>query len=224
MQLKTVLVVAPHPDDETLGVGGTLLKHKKNSDNLFWLILTQADTSPLFTERFRKKRAEEIKKVSGMYSFQKTFELPFAPARLDTYPKGDLVSSISKVIEEVKPDVLYVPNRSDIHSDHRVAFEILMSCSKSFRYPFLKRVLMYETPSETDAVPPSREEAFIPNVFVDVGEFFERKIEIMSVYESEFGKHPFPRSRETLRALAEYRGSLANMEKAEAFCLLKDRC
>lgn len=224
MSAKTILIVAPHPDDETLGAGGTLLKHRKNSDNVFWLILTQADESPLFTEKFRKKRAVEIQKVATLYSFQKTFQLPFAPTRLDTYPQGDLVSSVSKVVEEVRPDIVYVPNRGDIHSDHRVAFEVMMSCTKSFRYPFIQRVLMYETPSETDVVPPSKEEAFIPNVFVDIKDFFEKKIEIMSVYESEFGNHPFPRSQTTLKALAEYRGSLANMEKAEAFCLLRDRC
>ncbi len=223
-QSQTVLVVAPHPDDETLGVGATLLKHHKNGDRLFWLIMTSVTDDSNFTAEFRTKRTQEIKEVSRMYGFQKTLELPFRPTRLDTYPRGDLVSSVSKVIQEVKPDTLYIPNRSDVHTDHRITFEVMMACSKSFRYPFLKRVLMYETPSETDAVPPSREEAFIPNVFVDVEEFFEQKIKIMSLYTSEVGKHPFPRSPETLRALAAYRGSLAHMKQAEAFCLLKELC
>lgn len=224
MANKKVLVVAPHPDDETLGVGGTLLKHKKQGDEIYWLIVTHVGESKDFPEDFRKKRSQEIEDVNRCYGFKKTFQLPYPPTRLDTYPLGDIIQNISKVMNEIEPEIIYLPNRSDVHSDHRITFEAVIACTKSFRYPFIKRVLMYETPSETEVASPSPNEVFIPNTLVDITDYLEDKLKIMAVYESEIGKHPFPRSPENIKALATFRGSMANVKYAEAFMLLREFC
>ena len=129
---------------------------------------------------------------------------------------------LGALFNEIKPDTVYIPNRSDVHSDHRIVFNSAWSCCKTFRYPFIRRVLMYETLSETDSMPPFPESAFLPNSFVNISDFLEKKLEIMRQYKNEIHKHPFPRSEQNIRALATLRGATAGVPYAEAFMLLKE--
>lgn len=221
---KNILVVATHPDDETLGAGGTLLKHRENGDAVHWLIMTAATDDDGYSVEFQTKRRDEIKAVSRAYGFASTTELGLRTTRLDTYPMAELVRRISAVVEKVKPDTVYIPNRSDVHSDHQTTHSALIACTKSFRYPFLKKVLMYETPSETEFASPLVENAFLPNVYSDISKFMDAKLSTMTIYASECGDHPFPRSPETLKAVAMLRGSVAHVKYAEAFMLLKEFC
>lgn len=212
-----VLVIAVHPDDETLGCGGTLLKHKSNNDEIHWLICTQTDKS----SDFYKTREKEILEVSKKYQFDSVHNLELNTMRVDEYSMSELVSKISKVISEVKPNIIYLPFKDDVHSDHRFIFEAAYSCTKSFRYPFIKKIYMMETLSETEFAPSTKENSFIPNTFVDITNFFDKKVEIMKIFKSELDKHPFPRSIKNLEALATIRGATCNCEYAESFVLLK---
>jgi LmbE family N-acetylglucosaminyl deacetylase len=172
-------------------------------------------------ERIESRR-EEINQVSEMYGFTATHCLDFPSTRLDTIVMKDLIAEISKIIQEVEPNLIYVPNRSDIHTDHQVAFKAIMSSTKTFRCSFIKKVLMCECPSETEFSPALPVDAFIPNVFVDITGFLEKKIKIMKMYRDEMGIFPFPRSEENIRALARNRGTVVGAETAEAFVLLRE--
>jgi len=225
--MNKVLVIAVHPDDETLGCGGTLLKHKAKGDEIYWLIVTTIKSGYKgwdlgFSEEVIEKREKEIEKVANIYNFDDVFRLEFPTMRLDEISMSELIGAVSKVFKEVKPSIVYLPFKSDVHSDHRKVFEASFSCVKIFRYPFIKRVLMMETISETDFAPATKEDSFVPNVFVDISNFFEKKLEIMKIYESEIGIHPFPRSLETIEALAKVRGAQAGCRYAESFMLLKE--
>jgi LmbE family N-acetylglucosaminyl deacetylase len=220
--MKKILAVAVHPDDETLGCGGALLKHKNNGDDIYWLIITSIDVENGWEKDKVESRRREIDSVSKMYGFCVTHSLNFPTTRLDTIPMKDLISEISKIIQKVEPDIIYVPNRSDIHTDHQVAFKAIMSCTKVFRNSFIRKILMYECLSETEFSPSLQTDVFIPNVFVDITGFLEEKIKIMKMYRGEMGTFPFPRSEENIRALAMYRGATAGVEAAEAFVLLKE--
>ncbi len=213
-----VLVIAVHPDDETLGCGGTLLKHKSNSDEIHWLICTSLEEEHPYYET----REHEIKLVTSAYNFNSVYNLRLNTMHVDEYNMSDLISRISNVINEVKPNIIYLPFKGDVHSDHRKIFEASYSCTKSFRHPFIKKIYMMETLSETEFAPSTKEDSFIPNVFIDISEFFEKKIEIMKIFESEISEHPFPRSERNLRALATLRGATAGCEYAESFVLLKE--
>ena len=115
-----------------------------------------------------------------------------------------------------------MPHPCYVHTDHRLVFDATSACAKWFRYPSVKRILAYETISETEfGLDPNN--FFCPNYYVDIGEFLERKLEIMSVYQSELGDFPFPRSSEAIRALAVLRGSTSGFVAAEAFQLLRER-
>jgi N-acetylglucosamine malate deacetylase 1 len=219
--MKKVIVVAAHPDDEILGCGGTLLKYTSMGYEMGWLIATNVSESEGFTRERVESRQLEIAKVASMVPFKKVYKLNFPTTKLDTIPSGQLIGEISKCFNDFKPEIIMVLNRSDAHSDHRVLFEATMACTKAFRYPFIKKVLMYECLSETEFGVALPENIFYPNYFVDITSFFERKIEIMKIYDSELGEHPFPRSLKNIEALAIYRGATAGVRYAEAFHMLK---
>lgn len=217
-----VLVIAPHPDDETLGCGGTLLKHSARGDQLFWLIMTKMASEVGYSQERIQERLEEIKGVTEAYQFKKIFHLDFATTKLDTMPRRELADVVSKIVDEVRPEVVYLPCRFDIHSDHRITFEVVMGVLKIFRAPTVKRVLAYEAVSETEFAPSFQADAFVPNSFSDISDHLEKKIEIMKLYKSELMPHPFPRSEENIRALATFRGATAGVKYAEGFMMLKE--
>lgn len=220
--MNNVMIFAVHPDDETLGCGGTILKHKKNGDTVSWCIITEKLHEKGFTQQEIDKRNQEIAKVSKAFCFDKIYKLGFPTTCLDGYSKGQLISKISKAIEDFKPNIIYLPFKNDVHSDHRLSFEAIFSCTKSFRYSFIKKIYMMEVLSETEFAPNIPAQSFSPNCFVDISEFFEQKIEILKIFDDEIGQHPFPRSLRNVEALAIFRGAAANCEYAESFMLLKE--
>ena len=215
-----ILVISPHPDDETLGCGGTILKHKDIGDKIYWLIITNIVVKNGWDKDIVEKRQKEIKTVAEMYGFEKTFKLDYPTAKLDIIPIQEIIESISGVILEIKPEIIYLPNRSDVHTDHQITFKAAYSCTKNFRYPFIRKILMYETLSETEFAPTLAENTFIPNVFVDITKYFEKKLEIFNIYKSEVMKESLPRSLEVVEAFNRYRGSRIGKKYAESFQLL----
>lgn len=217
---KRILFVSAHPDDEILGAGGTLIRHRDQGDDLLWLIITRVSVQNGFSQERVDSREKEIKKVAEQLK-AKVYQLDYPTMQLSSNTLITLVPDISVVINDCQPERIYVMNRSDAHSDHRIVFDAVFSCTKSFRYPFIKEVLMYECLSETEFAPSLPERAFIPNCFVDISAQLVEKLELMRVYESELGEHPFPRSERNIKALASFRGATCGREYAEAFQILK---
>lgn len=219
---RHVLVIAPHPDDETLGCGGTLLRHRHEGDDIHWLAVTGMSVGSMFTAERVAARQQEISAVASRFKFSSVSQLNLPPTRLDVLPQGDIVAAIKEVFQQVNPEIVYLPFRGDVHTDHKAVFDAAASCTKWFRQSSVKRVLAYETLSETEfgINPDSR--GFQPNVFVNVTEFIEEKLSILELFDGEIGGFPFPRSIETVRALAKVRGASAGFSAAEAFMLLKE--
>lgn len=217
-----VLVISPHPDDETLGAGGTILKLKEENNSLYWLIITGMHEKLGFSKEKILSREREVEKVAEMYVFKDVFNLNFPTTKLDTIPMGDLISKISEYIYKTKPNFIFVNNKSDIHTDHRITFQAVVSATKPFRANFVKRILMYETISETDALTSLIESAFLPNTFVDISNYIGKKLEILSIYKSEIMEYPLPRSLDSMKALARVRGSQIGVEYAEAFISVRE--
>lgn len=221
--MKT-LIVAPHADDELLGCGGTLLRRIAEGGTVAWLLMTTMTEKAGWPEEQIKQRASEIEQVreSLQVAPHHLFALGFTTAELDGISMRVLVNKMSEVFRNFQPEEVLLPYPGDIHSDHRVTFDVASACTKSFRYPSVKRVLAYETPSETDFGIDPRDSGFKPNVFVNIGIHLERKLELLRIYQSEMGEFPFPRSEKTLRALACQRGSQVGVEAAEAFMCLRE--
>jgi len=220
--VSTVLVVAPHPDDETLGCGGTLLRHCDEGDQINWLIVTSMLEDAGFKKDRILSRQQEIEMVSRKYGFSSVQQLGFRTAGLDSVPRKILIGEISAFVAQIRPNILYVPFRNDVHSDHGAVFDAVAACSKSFRYPCVNKIRAYETLSETEFNVRPDNAVFRPNLWIDISGYLEKKIEIMRMYDGEMGEFPFPRSDTNIRALATYRGALAGVQAAEAFVSLKE--
>jgi LmbE family N-acetylglucosaminyl deacetylase len=220
--MPTVLVIAPHPDDETLGCGGTILKLRAQGISVHWLIVTSIKGVSGFPQERVALRDAEIDEVSRAYGFDGVHNLGLPAAGLDTLDKGALIGAIGSVVKALQPDTVYVPYRNDVHSDHAEVFDAAVSATKTFRSPFVQSIYAYETLSETDFGLRPDDPGFRPNLYEDISGYLDEKISIMSKFDGEMGEFPFPRSEECLRALATLRGAQANCRAAESFMILKE--
>lgn len=223
--MNKILFIAVHPDDETLGCGGTILKHKSQGDEIYWMIITAPTKNhPYgFSDQVIKERNELIRNVAEKYGFNRTIQCGFPTQMLHAVDLRELVVSLDSYINEIKPNIIYTMFRNDVHSDHRVAFDAVYSCTKSFRKPFIERILMLEALSETEFAPAIPSTSFVPNVYVDITDFMDEKLEIMSMYKPELMPEPYPRSLSSIDALARVRGSRCGVKYAEAFMLLYEK-
>ena len=218
---QSILVVAVHPDDETLGCGGTLLRLREEGAQIHWMIVTAMTADCGFNPQVIARRDDEIEAVTQMYGFSSVHRLGFPTTRLDEIPVSQLVTAMSKVFQFVQPNQVFLPYQHDVHTDHQHAFAAAYSCTKTFRYPSVRKVMMMETLSETDFAQ-SAGGGFVPNTFVDISEQFESKLQILRIFHDELRPHPFPRSEKSMEALAILRGSAAACKYAESFLLLKE--
>lgn len=219
--MKT-LVIAPHPDDELLGCGGTLLRRKAEGAEIAWLIVTAITQEGGWTAERIASREQEIAQVAERLGVARLYNLKLPTTRLDGLEIGEIIGRFSEVFKDFEPEEVFLPSRSDVHTDHKVVFDAGTSCCKWFRYPSVRRVLAYETLSETDfGLDPAS--SFLPNVFIDISAQLETKLELLTLYRSELGEFPFPRSLEAVTALARVRGAASGYQAAEAFQLLRER-
>jgi N-acetylglucosamine malate deacetylase 1 len=218
-----VLAIAPHPDDETLGCGGTLLKHRQRGDSISWLIVTRCH-EPQWSKEVLAQKEDEIVAVNKAFGFANVYRAGLPTVRLESVPFEEVIGKLREAISDAMPEVVYLNHFGDVHSDHRVVFEATMSVLKPFysgRHG-VKRVLSYEVLSSTDAAAANPARAFVPNVFNDISQHLDRKLEIMSLYQTEVQAYPLPRANDSLRALARYRGANIGVEYAEAFMLVRE--
>ncbi len=220
--MKTILIVAPHPDDELLGCGGTALRAiRKMGADCHWLIVTDMLKINGFKEERVVERQDEIGQVAKIIGFTSVSNLQLPPARLDTLPMAELISKIGGVLTKIRPDTVFVPYRGDAHTDHRQVFDAAAACCKSFRAPWVKYLFAYETISETDFGLDPDSRGFKANVWIDITDFLDEKVKLLNIYRTEMGNFPFPRSDVAVEALARMRGAQMGVRAAEAFMLLK---
>jgi LmbE family N-acetylglucosaminyl deacetylase len=213
------LVIAPHPDDEVLGLGGTISKKISNGEKFGVIYVTSMFSNKEWSKKKIDQRKREIKKVCTLFKFNFVSSLNFPSAQLDQVSRKEIIEKIDIIIKKYKPDTVYIPYANDAHSDHKIVFESASACSKTFRNSFVKKWLCYEVLSETEQ---GLNNDFAPNYYVSLSKkHINQKILAMQAYKSEMGKFPFPRSKESILSLAKYRGTSINSEFAEAFVIKK---
>lgn len=215
------LVIAPHADDESLGCGGTLLRRRSEGSAVGWLLVTEPRDPVRWPSEYlhqREQAIERTREALGVDS-QELFQLGVPAAGVTIYPRDVLLASIREVVDRFEPTDVLIPHAGDAHSDHRAVHEAAFSAVKWFRAPSVRRVMSYEVVSETDFGPPNHA-SFRPNVFVDISDYLEAKIRLLDSYAEEMGEHPFPRSQQSVVALATLRGAHSGSRAAEAFELV----
>lgn len=217
------LVIAPHADDEVLGCAGTLLRRKDEGATVGWVLVSTLTKEGGWSPQRIDKRVVEIENVRKGLGIEKKhfYQLNLPAAQLDLVPMALLVSKISEFYKDFQPEEVLLPHPGDAHGDHHVVFDAASACTKWFRCPSVRRVMIYETLSETDAgLAPGRR--FQPTVFVDITHQLQTKIKLIQLYTTEVKEFPFPRSTEAIRALASLRGAASGKIAAEAFELLRE--
>lgn len=216
--MKKILIIAPHNDDEVLGVGGTIAKHVKQGDKVYICSVTIGPNS----ERATMIRDEALNSHRFL-GITKTFFLDLPVVNLAQLPTTEINTAIENVVKEVKPNIAYIPHRGDMHIDHKVVSESSMVALRPLNNPQLESVYAYETLSETEWDIPSASNAFLPNVYIDITDTIDEKLEAMKYYKSQLYKFPHPRSLRAIKALSQYRGSTVGVEYAESFMLIRGK-
>lgn len=211
-----VLIISAHPDDETIGMGGTIFKLKSEGAKLYWLVMTRA-FNPHWSKSAVAEKLEEVKKIAKFYKFDGFFHAKYKAASLSTYPQYQIVDPIAKVIEEFKPQTVYLPPLRDIHDDHEIVANAGIAATRYKDY--IEKVFSYEIPVTTVFSKICKSETnYI--YFVDVSNYFKEKLTAMDLYHSELKTLPHPRSIDGLKIIARERGLQSGFEYAECFSLL----
>jgi LmbE family N-acetylglucosaminyl deacetylase len=214
------LVIAPHPDDEVLGAGGTMARLAEGGLEVVVLVVTQGKPPaypPQQVERVRAEAAEAHRHLG----VARTVWLDFPAAGLAETPHGALNQAIGRVVAECDPQLMLVPFPGDIHVDHQRVFTSALVAARPHQAIYPATVLAYETMSETNWNAPYLTPAFVPNVFVDISDQLARKLGAMALFRSQVRPAPHERSLDSLRALATLRGATVHREAAEGFVLVR---
>lgn len=218
-KMERILVIAPHKDDETLGVGGTMIKKIEAGCEVCVCIVTSGK-APIFVED--DIGTNEAKRAHKMMGIKRAFFLDYPAAMLETVPRYELNARLIDIVKDIEPNEVYIPHIGDMQKDHQiVAHAAMVACRPKYSFA-PKRIFAYETLSETGWNIPNIQNEFIPNVFVDIAQCLDKKIEALKCYKSQLGIFPDARSIEAVEALAKYRGALMSMEAAEAFMLIRE--
>lgn len=219
--MKKILVIAPHPDDELLGAGGMILKNIKEGNEVYVCVVT-IGVAPLFDPEMGKKNNQDAADCHKAIGITKTYFLDLPSTMLESIPRYELNGKILNVVREVQPDDVYIPHYGDMQKDHQMVADAAMVAIRPKYFPQVKRVYAYETLSETGWNAPSVANEFIPNVWMDITDVLEEKLEALNYYTLQISAFPDPRSVEAVRALAMYRGSQMFYKAAEAFQLIRE--
>ena len=218
--MKKVLVVAPHPDDETLGCGGTIRKHVAAGDHVYLCVVTKSYT-PDWTKEYIKREMEELKDANKVLGIKETFLLNLPAVKLDIAGQKKLNDEIAKICQKVCTEILYVPFYGDINSDHRMISHACLVVARPKPGACIKKVLAYEVLSETEWGSPSFDH-FVPNLYVDISSTIKEKLKAMACYKDQLFPFPHPRSLEGIEILAKKRGTEVGLKYAESFMVLRE--
>ena len=217
----SVLVIAPHHDDEILGVGGTIAKRIAEGQEVFVCVVTTG-SSQMYPQTVLQQTRDESIQAHDYLGVAKTFYLDYPAAMLEEAKRSELNASLIDLIQEIKPDEVYIPHRGDMQLDHKLTVDAAMVALRPKYQHKVKKVLVYETLSETGWDIPNITNEFIPNVYTDITEYLDKKLKAMEFFKSQLSVFPNPRSIGAIEALAKYRGSTVVVDAAEAFMLVRE--
>ncbi len=224
--MKKILVVVAHPDDEVLGCGGTLLKSAEKGAKIKTIIVSEGVTSRsyknnTFLEEQKKRRSDSSIKVSKLLKGSKVVNFNFPDQRLDTIALLKITQKIEKEINNFNPEVVYTHHHGDLNLDHRIVNNATITACRPVPNSNLRKILTFEIPSSTDWQAQGENSQFVPNYFIDITKYLEKKIKLLKVYKNEMRKWPHSRSFENIKFLAKTRGATVGCKAAEAFQLVR---
>ena len=217
---KRVLVVAPHPDDETLGVGGTIAKYSAQGDEVF-VLMVSGHLPPIYSRKAYEETVSEAYSAFSVLGVEKSEFLEIPATMIGDQPLHELNARISKVVNDFNPHIVLCPY-PDRHIDHRLVFDSVMVATRPLGAgKDIKIVAAYETLSETHWNAPHIEPNFTPNWVVDISDHISEKLNALECYKSQISEFPGPRSIEAVEALAKFRGTQAGFGYGEGLHIVR---
>lgn len=216
-----VLVIAPHPDDEIIGVGGTIAKRSQAGDEVYVCVVTKG-MKPLFLDDFIEQGRRECREADAKLGVTETIFLDFPAVMLETVPRYEFNGKIAEIVQQINPDELYIPHRGDMQIDHQMVVDAAMVAARPRGNVYPKRVYAYETLSETGWNIPNMVNEFIPTIYENITDTLELKLEAMNIFKSQLAEFPAARSIGAIEALARFRGATVSIPAAEAFSLIRE--
>lgn len=225
--MKTVFIVAAHPDDEILGVGATAARHAAKGDAVYALILGEGQTSRgthrqdidrEIVDKLHKNTLESAKAIG----FREVFFADFPDNRFDEVDLLDIVKAVEQKIQALKPQIIYTHYSGDLNVDHQYTARAVLTATRPIGDYCVEEIYAFETLSSSEwNFDHSVQSVFSPNVFVDITDYYAQKEAAMKCYVSELCTFPHPRSLTGMDVLSKSRGMAAGMERAEAFMLIR---
>jgi len=231
-----ILVIAAHPDDEVLGMGGTITKYVKNGDSVKIIIMatgifsrrssnnTNCNTYEV-DEKILKKMSKQVQnlqkdaiKSSKIMGVKDIEFLNFPDNEMDKKSNLEITKKIEHVISKFKPDIVFTHSQHDVNIDHRIIYDATITATRPFSKFKVKEVISFEVPSSTEWYFPSK---FSPNMFIDINKELPTKIKALSAYKTEINNFPHPRSAEGLEVIAKRWGTVSAFNAAEAFYIVR---
>lgn len=216
-----VLVIAAHPDDEVLGLGGTVARHAASGDEVTAVIAADG-TAGDRTDGLARRLETHARAAADVLGVGAVRFLRGPDQRLDTQPLLELTERIEAIVREVGPDVVYTHHWGDLNRDHRIVSEAVQVACRPVGTAYPRRLYCFETPSSSEWRTPDAASQFAPTRFVDVSRTIESKLRAMACYETALRPAPHPRSLEALRARAATWGSTVGRAFAEPFVVLRE--
>lgn len=214
------LVIAAHPDDEVLGVGGTIPLIKEAGGDITVVIVTDGSSAQYpGDDAIAARKKADLKRANDVLGTDTVIALDLPDMRLDTVDHRVLNSAIEQVVKDGQFDTVFVHHPGDVNLDHQMIYRSTLVAVRPFPGQTVKRLLTYEVNSSTEWGARARHSAFVPNVYVDIEHTIARKLEALACYADELRPSPHPRSTEATRIRAELRGSEVGLGHAEAFNL-----
>jgi len=222
-----VMVVAAHPDDEVLGCGGTIARHASRGDAVFIAILAEGmmaraekKDEPSCREK-QKLLVKDSLKVASILGAREVVHFDFPDNRMDSVDLMDVIKVVEECIVKFKPEVVYTHFTGDLNIDHSIVGRAVITATRPIGAHQVPEVYAFEVLSSTEWAFGLEMNHFQPNYFIDINDFVGKKMEAMSLYQSEIKAFPHPRSAEAIKALALRRGSQSGLKAAEAFMLIR---
>lgn len=218
---KNILVVVAHPDDETIGMGGTISKHICNGDKVYVISMTNGVSSrdPERNEiNLRITASEEASKILG-FKWQKRFDFP--DNKMDTIPLLEIVKEIEKIKLQVNPHIVYSHSLSDLNIDHRILTNAVLTTFRPQPKESCKEIRLFEVASASDYGHESITGKFSPNLYIDISNFWESKEKALIAYKEELREYPHTRSLYAIKNLSLSRGSQVGIKMAEVFQVIR---
>ncbi|MCP4721127.1 MAG: PIG-L family deacetylase [Desulfobacteraceae bacterium] len=212
-----VLALVAHGDDEVIGCGGVLAKHAQQGDNVYLIVVADGVSSR--EKNDKKQRDQSLSRSCDILGIQLLHQFDFKDNQLDRYPLLELVKAVEQQTMGLQFDSVYTHSKKDLNIDHRVVNDIALTVFRPLPDKAVRAIYAFETLSATHWYGP--DSVFNPQRFVDVERYWDKKMQALDAYHMELREFPHARSKQAVTVLAQFRGCLAGMEKAEAFEVLR---